>query len=427
MSEAFIYYVWQYQYFERKSLQTTEGEGIHIFSPGTRNVDSGPDFLNAKIRVGEMQWVGSVEIHINSSEWRQHQHHLDEAYDNVILHVVWKSNGEILRKDGTSIPTLELAARVDENLLFRYRRLINSVDEIPCSYALPQLKPLVLLNTLDRTAAGRLETKAREVLSLLERNRGDWSETAYQLLARNFGFKVNTDPFLQLAQALPLKILQKHADQRLQIEAMLFGVAGFLDDHCEDSYYLLLQREFNVLRQKYKLDYRMMKKVQWKFLRLRPANFPTLRIAQFAACVAVEPNLFSVFINADTEGLKKVIGAETSSYWKHHYKFSGKAVEKDNAIGSSSVQMLIINTVVPLLAAFSIFRDDQHYMERAVLLLHELPPEQNLITRRWDQFTIKSKNAFDSQALIGLYNNFCSRHRCLDCNIGASLIKPNKT
>lgn len=424
MSEFFIHYVWQFQYFSKLDLKTTSGEPLHIFSPGMRNQDSGPDFLTARIRVGEMQWVGCVEIHIDASGWMQHKHNVDEAYENVILHVVWRNDKPVYRSDGSLLPTLEIGPRVEENLIFSYKRLINSVDLVPCSYALPQVKTLILNAALDKVGITRLESKARDVLTLLERNRGDWEETTYQLVARNFGFKVNAEPLFQLAQALSVKLLLKHADTPVQVEALLFGMAGFLDEDEEDGYYLILQREFSLLRQKYKLDGRMMKKVQWKFLRLRPANFPTLRLAQLAALIVLQKNLFSKCVHGEMVELKHVFANQPSVYWHTHYNFSRKSAGKDAIPGIASIDNVIINSVVPLLAAYSIFKDESVYMERAVLLLQQVPSEQNRITRTWASMSVKSRNAFDSQALIELYNNFCSRHRCLDCNIGASLMKP---
>jgi hypothetical protein len=424
MNESFIHYVWQYQYFDKVLLTTATGEPIHVFSPGSRNSDAGPDFLNARIRVGEIQWVGSVEIHICASGWKQHAHDTDEAYDNVILHVVWTNDIAIHRRDATLMPTLELKHRVDGGLLSRYKELVGSMDLVPCASWLSSLNPLIVLNTLDRMLLHRLQHKSNEVFVYVNRNRGDWEETCYQLLAKNFGFKVNAEPFLQLALALPLKTLLKHSDKLLQLEAMLFGVAGFLDAvEDDDAYYSLLKREYNLLRIKYRLDHREMNKVQWKFLRLRPANFPTLRIAQFAAFLHNNKKLLSGFLEHSATVLKGSFKVHTSEYWQEHYHFSARTSQV-SALGDSSVENLLINTVVPVLAAYARYKDDMSYMERAEELLHCLLPESNKITSQWERMSVQCKDAFDSQALIELNNNFCSRHRCLDCNIGASLVKP---
>lgn len=424
MSESFIHYVWQYQYFNKTELRTTTGEPLHVFSPGLKNPDAGPDFLNAKIKLGEMQWVGNIEIHIDASAWLQHRHHKDEAYDNVILHVVWKNDIAIAHRDGQSIPTLVLSDRVDEKLVSDYRNLVSGVEEIACAPKLPGLRRIILFSALDRMLSLRLESKSKEVELILNANRGDWEETSYQILARNFGFKVNADPFFRLAQVLPYKLLMKHSDKLLQMEALLFGAAGFLEDDHDHEYYRVLQREYQMLRRKYRLDPVMMRKVEWKFLRLRPANFPTMRLAQFAAYLHYRQNIFSSMLHSSFEKLREDLEAPPSSFWQSHYNFSNDSIHKDAELGSSSIDNILINTIVPLNASYSIIKDDETYMDRALRLLYSIPSESNAIVRKWSLHSVKSRNAFDSQALIELYNNFCSRHRCLECNIGASLVKP---
>jgi hypothetical protein len=424
MSESFLHYIWQYQYFNKVELQTFSGEPIHIFSPGIRNSDAGPDFLNAKIRLGDMQWVGSVEIHIDASGWTQHNHQHDAAYDNVILHVVWRNDKPVITRDGSYLPTIELKGRVSEDLIINYRNLITSAEEIPCASHLPDLRRITLYSALDRTLTIRLENKAKEVQEILNRNRGDWEETCYQLMAKNFGFKVNAEPFQRLAQMLPYKTLKKHRDRLIQMEAMLFGVGGFLEEEVEDEYYKLLQREYNILRRKYRFDHVVMSKVQWKFLRLRPANFPTVRIAQFASYLHYHENIFSQIMDSSFEKLKDDLETPPSSFWQTHYNFSHSSGSKDPQVGNSSIENILINTVVPLYACYAIVKDDHSFMDKALRMLYTLPSESNNIIRKWNEYSIKSRNAFDSQALLELYNNFCCRHRCLDCNIGASLVKP---
>ncbi len=424
MSESFIHYLWQYQYFNKVDLRTTAGEPLHIFSAGTRNSDAGPDFLNAKLKLGEIQWVGNVEIHIDASGWFQHKHQHDPAYDNVILHVVWKNNVTVPHRDGQAIPTLELKDRVADEMVSNYRNLVGSAEEIPCASRLPGMRRIILFSTLDRMLTLRLESKALEIEQILNSNRGDWEETCYQALARNYGFKVNGEPFFQMARALPYKTLMKHSDKLFQMEAMLFGVAGFLDDDCEQEYYKVLQREFSLLRRKYRLDHVMMNKSQWKFLRLRPANFPTIRIAQFAAYLHYRQNIFSAMLNSSFEKIREDLDAPPSSFWQTHYNFSNDSHSRDAEPGSASIDNIMINTIVPLNVAYSIVKDDQSYMDRALRILYATPSESNQVTRKWAKHLVRSRNAFDSQALIELFNNFCTRHRCLECNIGASLIKP---
>lgn len=424
MSESFIHYLWQYQYFNKIDLRTTTGEPLHVFSAGMKNPDAGPDFLNAKIKLGEMQWIGNIEIHIDASAWIQHKHHKDAAYDNVILHVVWTNDIPVSHRDGEFIPTLVLSDRVDERLVSDYRSLVYGAGEIPCASNLPGLRRIILFSALDRMLSMRLESKAKEVEAILQANRGDWEETCYQLLARNFGFKVNAEPFFRLAQVLPYKLLMKHSDKLLQMEALLFGAGGFLDDDYDDEYYKCLQREYQLLRRKYRLDPVMMRKVEWKFLRLRPANFPTIRLAQFAAYLHYRQNIFSSMLHSSFEKLREDLEAPPSSFWQSHFNFLNHSNHKDAGIGMASIENILINTIVPLNAAYSIIKDDESYMDRALRMLYSIPSESNGIIRKWNQHSVKSRNAFDSQALIELYNNFCTRHRCLECNIGASLVKP---
>lgn len=425
MSESFLHYIWQYQYFNKSALLTTNGESIHVFSPGIKNTDAGPDFQQAKVKIGEMQWMGSVEIHIAASGWKAHHHDSDDAYNNVILHVVWENDIPVKDKDGIEIPTLELRERVDVNLISSYKALIANIGDVACASWLPSVKPVTLFNALDRTLSMRLQHKANEVLAIFNKNRGDWEETTYQLLARNYGFKVNSEPFMLLANALPYKTVMKHRDKLVQVEALLFGVAGFLSEDEEGEYIQLLTREYNLLRRKYMHDPKEMNKAQWKFLRLRPANFPTIRIAQFASYLHYRKNIFSHIMESSLDDLLKELDTPPSSFWQTHYNFTTKSALKDPGLGISSIENILINTIVPLYACYSMVKEDQHYMERALRILYELPSEANSIIRKWDAYSVKSRNAFDSQALLELYNNFCSRHRCLDCNIGASLVKPN--
>lgn len=426
MSESFLHYIWKYQYFRKNNFVTTHGDSVQIFSTGMYNTNSGPDFLNARVKVGEMQWVGNIEIHVNASGWVSHKHDYDPAYENVVLHVVWKNDREVKRMDGSTIPTIELKDRVEERLIFEYKKLVNSISPVPCESNFGLVPPIVRIGALDSALTVRLQAKATEVLAVLDRNKNDWEETCYQLLSRNFGFKVNAAPFFQLAQTLPYKILRKHIDKPIQVEALLFGCAGFLDDNREtDSYYGILQREFNLLRRKYSLLERSLHKTQWKFLRLRPANFPTMRLAQLASLLTHQQNIFSQLLHhRNYVDLKSMFMNPPSAYWTTHYNFE-KLVPFVPGLGESSIENLFINTVVPVFAAYALWKDDQSYMDQALELLNHLPPESNLIIRQWESLGVKSNTAFDSQALIELYNNFCSRRRCLDCNMGTYLLKPH--
>src|SRR5258708_14576212 len=281
MNESFLHYLWQFQYFEKKNLLTAEGEPISILKTGALNSNSGPDFAEAKININGIEWVGSVEIHIKSSDWYAHHHEMDGAYENVVLHVVWENDKPVSRKDKTLIPTLELKHRVDESILKEYKKLINSPTVIACEKSFPKVDELIKLSTLDKALMQRLETKANQVVEALKMNKGDWDETTYQLLAKNVGFSVNADPFFQLAKSLPYKIILKQS-ALLPVEALLFGQAGMLETKTKDEYITSLFQEYHLLAQKYSLKESKLNPSQWRFLRLMPANFPPVRMAQFA-------------------------------------------------------------------------------------------------------------------------------------------------
>lgn len=425
MSESFLHYLWQFQYFAKADLRTTSGEEILIFNPGIRNTHAGPDFHQARLKIDGIEWVGSVEIHIHASGWMDHKHDTDKAYDTVVLHVVWKNDKPVIRHDGSPMPTLELLHRVDERLILDYKKLVNSPEGIPCAAVWHTVPSIVKLAMLDKVLASRLEAKAIVIETLLKRNGHDWEETCYQLLARNFGFKVNAEPFLQLAQGLPLKTLLKHADKPLQVEALLFGQAGFLEDKLPDDHYLLLQREYRFLCNKYDLGPARLNKVQWKFLRLRPANFPTIRLAQLGTLLHEQRNVFSrIMAITHVDDLKKMLSIQQPVYWRNHYHFGKKVESEISALGDASMDMIIINTIVPLMVAFGKYKDDQNLVDRALSILQSIPSESNAIVRQWATLGVKSTTAFDSQALLELYQHFCQKRRCLSCSIGVSLLKP---
>jgi hypothetical protein len=425
MTEAFLHYVWHFQYFNLSDLQTTEGESITVFHPGYRNTHAGPDFFNAKVKIGDMEWIGNVEIHIDSSGWLDHHHDSDRAYDNVILHVVWKEDKKIKRYDTSSLPTLELKNRVKESLLLQYRKLVHNPEKIPCASFFSGVSSLTRISMLDKALMQRLETKATMVFTSLKKNNNDWEETSYQLLCRNFGFKVNADPFEQLAAALPYKVIMKHADKLIQIEALLFGQAGFLEDNCLDDYFQVLKREYALLGKKFGLTESRLNKSQWKFLRLRPANFPSMRLAQLAGVLFRRKNIFSRIRDAASyPELLSIFSVSQSEYWRHHYQF-GKPVKEEIApLGAMSISNILINTAVPLMVAYGKTRDEQHFVDHAVDILQHVPPEDNAIIKNWNALGFKSRSAGDSQGLIELHNNFCLKRRCLDCSIGFTILQP---
>lgn len=425
MTESFLHYLWQFQYFAKTELKTTADESVVVLKPGMLNADAGPDFLQAKIKIGAMEWVGSVEIHLQSSGWYEHKHDQDSAYENVVLHVVWEENKPVYRKDGTRMPTLQLKGRVEDHLLKSYQRLVNDPASVPCNRVFGKVDETIKHSMIDKATLQRLERKGRIVLDLLKKNRGDWEETTYQLLAANFGFKVNKDSFQQLARILSYKLILKHKSNPKQVEAMLFGMGGFLVAKSKDEYVSQLVNEFNFLAKKYSLQSMEMNVTQWKFLRLRPANFPTLRIAQLAALLSSQPSIFSAIINApNAKSIAEIFEFNTSPYWASHYRFGKKSKQKISDFGADSRENVIINSVVPILVAYGQTLDDWSYIERAESILQTIPSEKNKITRMWLGLGYTSKNAFDSQGLIELYTNFCQKRACLNCNIGSTILKP---
>lgn len=426
MTEAFLHYIWQYQYFDKTGLVTTAGDPVAVYAPGIRNRDAGPDFFNARVRIQGMDWVGNVEIHIHASGWDDHHHDEDPAYDNVILHVVWNDDQKILRRDQSVLPTVELKHRVAGSLLLRYRDLMDVPDAIPCAGLIGRVNELTRVSAIHSALMQRLQERATRVAQLLEKSGNSWEETCYHLIVRNFGFKVNHEPFGQLARAIPYRILLKHADQLLQVEALLFGQAGFLEEVYDNGYYNALQREHRLLAKKYAIEDKKLMRSQWRFLRLRPANFPTLRIAQLAALLAGQKNIFSKMMDASAyDTLVKLFAVRQSDYWQYHYRFGDGGREAVPSLGSSAVENLIINSVVPLLVAYGRLRDEQRYVDRAIDVLEHIPCERNKILRTWEALGVRAFNAADSQGLIELYNNFCLKRRCLDCNIGFAIMEPH--
>ena len=426
VSESFLHYIWQFQYFDKSNLTTNAGERLAVLKPGILNSDAGPDFSHAKIKIESIEWAGCVEIHIQSSGWYEHKHDTDKAYENVVLHVVWEENKPVYRNDGSAMPTLSLKGRVEEHLLKSYQKLINDPASIPCGKSFSKVDEVVKHAMVDKTLMSRLEARARQIIIQLDKNKGDWEETTYQLLAANFGFKVNKDPFIQLAQALPYKLVQKHSNNVEQVEALLFGQAGFLIAKTKEEYLTKIFNEYQFLAKKYNVEEKQMNVAQWKFLRLRPGNFPTVRLSQFASLIASQKNIFANLIESlSYKQLIQFFEIQQSIYWQNHYRFGKKSKGEVPALGASSRENIIINTVVPLFVAYGQSRDDWSFVDRAVSILQSIPAEKNKITRLWDGLGYTSKTAFDTQGLIELHNNYCQCRACLNCTIGSSLLKPN--
>jgi hypothetical protein len=423
-TEDFLHYVWKFRLFEREKLLTTIGETIEVFSAGLQNSDAGPDFHNARLRIGDTTWAGNVELHLKSSDWHKHGHTRDNAYNSVILHVVYRDDEPIVLSDGRRLPTLELHDRISGDLYNRYHHLVYGNQQIiPCEGSIRFVDDITLRNWLTRVLVERLEKRSAAVIAALDKNRGDWEETFYQFLAAQFGFKTNALPFELMAKSLPQLTLGKHKNNPLQIEALIFGQAGFLEDDLTDDYPKRLKEEYTFLRKKYNLT--PIEKHLWKFMRLRPQNFPTIRLAQFAALVVRSNHLFSKVLEIkEINGLKKLFtDLEINSYWESHYRFDTASKPVSKSLGQSSIDILLLNTFVLFLFSYGKHNQLEYYINRSLKLLEQLPAEQNNIVTNFDLLGIKVNTAFDSQALLELKNSYCNYKKCLQCGVGNKILR----
>lgn len=417
MQEALLQFAWKMQLFNAASLVTTDGEPVSIVHRGDPNTHSGPDFLHARIRIGDTLWVGNIEVHVNSSGWLSHRHHTDRAYDNVILHVVYEHD-----MPHSEIPTLALQGRIADDLLQGWQRLMTTASWVPCARHLDKVPPVVVYQLLDRLLAERLEEKAVRIEQRLHINSMDWEETTYQWIARGFGTQVNADPFERVARSLPLKILLKHHDQPTQIEALLFGQAGMLEGNFRAVYAHRLKAEYTFLQKKYQLE--PIRSLEWKFLRMRPANFPTVRMSQLAALITARRKLFSHLLEVYTlKDVQRLFDVEAGAFWQEHYHFKKASRKATGHIGADLVQLQVINTFAPLLFLYGRLQDDQRYITRALDLLEQTPPEDNAIIRQWASLGVTARHAGHTQALLQLKQQHCVHKRCLECAIGYRVLQ----
>jgi hypothetical protein len=429
MSEDFLHYIWKFGLFDKNNLRTLSGDVLEVLKPGEHNFDSGPDFFNAQIRMNGTLLAGNVEIHTNSSDWYKHKHEKDKAYNSVILHVVLTSDAEnyLLRPQaknakGDTVPELELKFRILPGVLKNYEQLKKSTRSFPCAGMIKKAERSVVDMWLERMLIERLEEKQEIVRSIFESTNKDWQETLYRLLAKNFGFKTNADAFYRLAQSLPLTILLRHKNDLFQLESLLFGQSGLLDEHFEDPYIRKLQNEYAFLKKKYSLV--PLAKENWKYLRMRPVNFPTIRIAQFAALIYDSTYLFSKIIDgASAEYIKEFFTATASSFWDTHYSFATTSAETRKVIGNEARENILINTVAPLLFFYGKQRSDEEQVNRAVELLSAVAAEDNKITREYVKAGVKPENALQSQGMMQLHKYYCSQSGCLKCSIGNKLLR----
>ncbi|HXH18652.1 MAG TPA: DUF2851 family protein [Chitinophagales bacterium] len=420
MSEELLYYIWQHRLFDNDGLLTTSGESVTVVHPGIRNPDSGPDFTQAKVRINDDLLAGNIEIHVKTSDWNRHKHQLDRSYSNVILHVVF--HDDVKKSLPAAFPTLELKDKMNPQVLSRYRQLMNSSSWIPCEPQIGQVSSLYVTSGLQRILVERLEQKTKEVLELYHQNKNSWEATLYQITARNFGLKANADVFERLARTLPLSIIAKHKNSLLQIESLVFGQAGMLERAFREDYPNLLKKEYQFLRKKYSLQ--PLQVHLWKFMRLRPPSFPTVRLAQFSRLLYNSTHLFSKMLEAvNAKQIAGLFQSEPSDYWLNHYRFDVASVKREKKPGEDFIHTLIINAVVPVMFIYGKSKGDRVLQEKALALLEQLPCEKNSVIAKWQSIGIRPRSAFDSQALLQLKKKYCSEKKCLHCFIGNKLLR----
>ncbi len=424
MKEEFLHFVWRYRLYDVTSLKDTAGDDVEVISAGEYNRDAGPDFVNTRVRIGDTLWAGNAEVHINSSDWYRHGHHDDPAYNNVVIHIVANADRQAVTASGTTIP--EVIPSIPESVYDKYLEYVNNPLLISCQNDLHRIDRYFVTHWLNCLAVERLQIKTEAIAEVLEETGNDWEESLYRLVARYFGARVNTDNFEMLARNLPLRILRKHADNRLQVEALLYGMAGMLSgelfrEAVNDSYFSQLVREFRVLRSKYSLV--PMHGWLWKFHRMRPAGFPTIRLSQLAGLICREKPLFAGILEASgADDLHTMLDTPASEYWNDHFTFGRISGKRTGHAGEATLDVLIINVIVPMLFVYGKSRDNRLYCNRAVDLLEQLKPEENRITAEWKIAGIEAVDAAETQALNQLLNEYCRRKRCLDCRIGEKLI-----
>lgn len=422
MKEFFLHYLWRTKRFDFQQLVTTDGQNVTLQNMGRHNKNAGPDFLDARIRIGETLWAGNVEIHVRSSEWIQHKHQNDSAYDNVILHVVYEEDKPITRKSGQVIPCIELKKRIPFGISNTYQRLSQNEHWIPCQKHFISVGSIIKNLWLDRMLVERLEQKTKDISDGLLQNKNNWEETLYHTIARSFGLKVNAEPFALLAKVTPLHILAKHKNNLFQLEAILFGQAGLLDRNFKEDYPNKLKKEYLFQKKKYKL--KSLRADSWNFLRMRPANFPTIRIAQFAMLLFTTEHLFSKILAAkNVKEVENMFKLQLSNYWLTHYVFDKISIKRKKSLGKSTIHLFIINTIAPFLFLYGQKRDNEFYKDKAMDLLEEIPPEKNKVIEQWKTLGLKPDSAYQTQALLQLKKAYCSQQRCLSCAIGGEILK----
>lgn len=422
MTERLLQFIWQFQYFNRQSLTISDDEDtpLQIIFPGRLNTNQGPDFTEGKIKVANTVWAGNIELHVKASDWHAHKHESDTNYHNIILHVVWQNDAVINDVNGQPIPTLELQPYVPVMMLQKYTQLMEHTGFVPCESYLPVLSGIAWFSWKERLAIERLMRKSKEALVLLKESNEHWEEVFWWMLAKNFGLPVNADVFQQVARSVSINILAKHKNQLHQLEALLLGQAGLLNEDFTEDYPQMLQKEYRFLAKKYSLI--PVNKAP-SFLRMRPANFPTIRLAQLAMLINQSTHLFSRIKETKTvTDLYSLFTVTANDYWHYHYVFNEQTPYSVKTVGKQMATNIIINTVIPVLFACGAYRNEQALKDIPVKWLLQLPPETNTITTKWKEKEVTNQNALDSQALIELKKSYCDKRLCLDCAVGNKVL-----
>ncbi|WP_339918643.1 DUF2851 family protein [uncultured Flavobacterium sp.] len=421
MKEDFLHYLWKFKKFDTLNLKTSNNEGITIVNVGQYLELAGPDFFNAQITIGDQMWAGNVEIHLKSSDWYVHHHERDAAYENVILHVVWEHDTEIYRKNNTEIPVLELKKYVDQDTIDNYQSLMSPKAWIFCEKQLADISPFVLKNWQERLFFERLERKSKPIFELLQQTNNDWEAVLFCLLAKNFGLNANGEIFLKVASSIPFSIIRKESFEVENLESLLFGNAGLLDVDKEDNYFKDLKSRYYYLLHKYQIEKSSCNRVQ--FFKHRPDNFPTIRLSQLANLYHSNQNLFSQISEiTSVKAIYDVFRVSASSYWQDHYQFDKESPKKKKMLSKSFIDLIIINTLIPIQFAYAKSRGEE-IAEDLIQLLNEVAPEKNAIVDKFSSFGLKSGSAFETQSLLQLKNEYCAKSKCLECAIGMELMK----
>lgn len=421
MKEDFLHYLWKFKKFDTLNLKTSNQEEIIIGNVGYFLELAGPDFFNAQITIGSQKWAGNVEIHVKSSDWYVHHHEKDPTYENVILHVVWEHDSEIYRSNNSEIPVLELKNYVDAITIANYQKLMSPKSWVFCEKELKDVTQFTVVNWQERLFFERLERKSKPIFELLVQTNNDWEAVLFCLLAKNFGLNTNGEIFLKIARSIPFSVIRKECFEVENLEALLFGFAGLLDSEKEDNYFKDLKFRFFYLLHKYQIEKSCVEPVQ--FFKHRPDNFPTIRLSQFANLYHLQQNLFSKIAALTTvDAIYKVFQVSVAPYWQTHYQFDKESPKKKKGLSQSFVDLIIVNTIVPLQFAYAKSLGKE-VSEDLLNVLNEVESEKNSIIEKFGSFGLKSKNAFESQSLLQLKNEYCNKSRCLECAIGMELLK----